>query len=48
MLHLFSGLVYILMDSVVCDPPYLISGAASFELQYDRSRRYSSQDEVWR
>ena len=45
MLHLFTGLVCVLLYSVVCDSSYLISGVSSFELQSTRRQGPSSQDE---
>ena len=45
-LHMFAGFVCVLLDSVVCVSSYLISGAASFELQSTRRQGPSSQDEV--
>ena len=47
MLHLFAGLVYVILDLFVCAPSHLISDASSFGLQYARRRGPSSQDEVW-
>ena len=43
--HLFAGLVCVIFDSAICDYSYLISGAASFELRYERRQGPSSQDE---
>ena len=48
MFHIFAGLIFVLLDSVICAPSYLISGAASFELQSARRLWPSSQDEFGR
>ena len=47
-LHLFAGLVCVILDSVVFAPSFLIYGAASFGIQSARRIGNSYQDEIGR
>ena len=48
MIHLFVGLVCVILDSVVCAPSYFIYDTLSFGLQSARGLWPSSQEEVGR